>query len=89
MFVKNPRDLGLLIRDRRRALRLDQGSLAARVGVSRQWLVQVEKGKARAEVGLVLRTLNALGMSLDVVVAPPPGESDIDRIVARARGREP
>ncbi len=41
-------------------LGLDQASLATRVGVSRQWIVAVEAGKARAEVGLVLRTLTAV-----------------------------
>jgi y4mF family transcriptional regulator len=94
---RNPAELGRAIRERRRALGLDQATLARRVGVSRQWVVEVEGGKERAEVGLVLRTLAALG--LEVSLAPRasrrktrepfvPGMVDIDAIVERARGRK-
>jgi HTH-type transcriptional regulator/antitoxin HipB len=62
--IRTPRDLGALIRDRRRTLGLDQRTLADQVGVSRQWIIEVERGKPRAEVGLVLRTLEALGVRL-------------------------
>ena len=65
MLIRTPIDLGALIRDRRRRLRLDQKSLAEKVGVSRQWIVEVEKGKPRAEVSLILRTLDALGIPSD------------------------
>jgi len=64
MRIRTPRDLGLAIRERRRVLGLDQRGLAERIGVSRQWIVAVEKGKPRAEVGLLLRTLNALQIEL-------------------------
>lgn len=71
MRIRTPADLGALIRDRRLKLRLDQKSLAAKVGVSRQWIVEAEKGKLRAEIGLLLRTLNVLGITLDVVNENP------------------
>jgi y4mF family transcriptional regulator len=64
MRIRTPIDLGAVIRDRRTKLGLDQKSLAAKVGVSRQWIVEVEKGKPRAEIGLVLRTVEALGITL-------------------------
>ena len=35
------------------------------MGVSRQWIIDIEKGKAGAPLGLVLRTLGALGIVLD------------------------
>jgi y4mF family transcriptional regulator len=66
MRAKTPVDVGLILRERRRALGLDQAALAERIGVSRQWLVEVEGGKARAEMGLVLRAFTALGLTLDV-----------------------
>lgn len=66
MHVRTPLDLGLIIRDRRRKLGLSQSELAEKAGVGRQWLVAVEHGKARAEIGLVLRTLAALGLTLSV-----------------------
>lgn len=68
MIVRTPKDLGQLIRARRRELGLDQRTLAARVGVSRLWVIEFEQGKPRAEIGLVLRTLLALDLHLDVTV---------------------
>ena len=54
----------MVIRQRRKALGWDQAQLAERVGVSRQWVIEVEKGKPRVELQLVLRTLNVLGLIL-------------------------
>ena len=65
MRIRTPADLGALIRHYRTKLELDQKSLAQRVGVSRQWIVGVEQGKPRAEIGLLLRTIGALGIALD------------------------
>jgi HTH-type transcriptional regulator/antitoxin HipB len=84
-------DIGAIIRERRRRIRLDQGALARRVGVGREWIVDVEKGKPRAGIELVLRTLAALGLSLRISAhaAPRAGRSapavDLDRIVDSAR----
>lgn len=69
MRARTPVDLGLLIRARRKALGLDQRELASRVGASRQWLIDVEKGKSGVELGLVLRALQALDLVLDVAPA--------------------
>ncbi len=66
MFIKSPSDLGALIRDRRTKLNLGQDELAKAVGVSRKWIVEVEAGKPRAAVGLILQTLRILDLSLSV-----------------------
>jgi HTH-type transcriptional regulator/antitoxin HipB len=99
MELRTPRDIGGLIRAYRRALGLDQRGLAARVGVSRLWVSEVERGKPGASLGLVLRTLAELGVTLSVPdelphadqgsgEAPPPVEGpDINAIVAAARRR--
>ncbi len=94
--IRSVSDLGAAIRDRRRALDLSQRELAERVGVSRQWIVEIEGGKSRAQLGLVLRTLEALGVNLamdDGSTASAPGpaisSSDIDALLDRARGRKP
>lgn len=100
MRVRTTQDLGAVIRNRRRHLHLDQASLAARVGVSRQWIVAIERGKPRADVALVLRTLEALGLPLDVDEGAPPARGlaiapgagvapDIDAIVDAARRPPP
>jgi HTH-type transcriptional regulator/antitoxin HipB len=97
MPIRTPADLGALIRDSRTRLALNQKSLAEKVGVSRQWIVEIEKGKPRASIGLLLRTIGALGMALDAEKEGPgkPQDTslshgadahvDIDSIVASAR----
>lgn len=79
MRIRTPTDLGALIRDRRMKLHLDQKSLAARVGVSRQWIVEVEKGKTRAEIGLLLRTIDVLGITLAAENERPKSSRDTSR----------
>jgi len=91
MRIRTPTDLGAIIRDRRTKLGLDQKSLAEKVGVSRQWIVEVEKGKPRAEIGLILRTIEALGIPLaagdteKTKGSSGPSPVDIDSIIASAR----
>lgn len=70
MNLRNATDVGLVIRERRRALGLDQATLAQRIGVSRQWVVEIERGKPRAEVALVLTALRVLGLSVNADVLP-------------------
>lgn len=66
MVVRTPSDLRAVIRERRTRLGLDQISLAKKAGTSRKWLIEVENGKTRAEIGLVFRTLKALGLSMNI-----------------------
>jgi HTH-type transcriptional regulator/antitoxin HipB len=59
---------------------MDQNALAKKAGVSRKWLVEVERGKPSAEIGLVLRTLKSLEVSIDLeadtlAAPPPPGKA--------------
>lgn len=91
MRVRTPQDIGLTIRERRIELGMDQTELAQRVGVSRQWLVAIERGKPRAEIGLVLRTLRELDLDVWVGDLPAPdGRAptaiDLNRVLDRARG---
>ena len=66
MRIRTPADLGAFIRERRTKLGMDQIALAKKAGTSRKWLVEVEQGKPRAEIGLILRTLKSLGVSVDL-----------------------
>ncbi len=66
LLVKTAQDLGQAIRSRRKALGWNQARLAKEIGVSRQWLIDIERGKPRAELGLVLRALYTLDLSLHV-----------------------
>lgn len=83
MIIRTPSDLGASIRERRIKLGLDQSSLAKRAGTSRKWLIEVENGKPRAEIGLVFRTLRALGLTLAISDATP----DVQPKRARTPGR--
>src|ERR1035438_8387812 len=67
MRIRTASDLGAFIRERRTRLGMDQISLAKKAGTSRKWLVGVEQGKPGAEIGLILRTLKSLEISIDFV----------------------
>jgi HTH-type transcriptional regulator/antitoxin HipB len=93
MLLRSSDALGAAIRQRRRALGLNQMQLAEQIGVSRQWVIAMEKGKDSAEVGLLLRALAALGLALELAPLKTRGSSripeiDIDAIVQRARHKE-
>jgi len=92
--LKTPADLGNVILQRRKALGWDQARLAHEAGVSRQWIIEIEKGKPRAELQLVLRALNVLGIELDALHRAPSKASpsrqtldlaDVDHIVEYSR----
>jgi HTH-type transcriptional regulator/antitoxin HipB len=93
MLVRTPADIGAIIRDRRKQLKLDQATLAKRIGAGRQWVMEVEHGHPRAELTLVLRALDALNIRLDANTEQPmpkrPASTavDIDSIVARAKNK--
>jgi HTH-type transcriptional regulator / antitoxin HipB len=99
MEIATAADIGAAIRQRRRELGLGQQALADRVGVSRQWIVEIEQGKPRAEIGLLLKTMAALGLKLEIAAggdarqrstgrpaADRGHEVDLDALIERARG---
>lgn len=83
--------LGLVVRRRRSDLGLSQASLAERAGVSRRWIYQFEAGKPGAEIGLLLRVLDALELEMNVAPAGTPASPphttdppiDLDTVLAR------
>jgi HTH-type transcriptional regulator / antitoxin HipB len=64
--IRSIRDLAAAIRGRRRELGLTQADLAMRAGVSRKWVYEFEAGKPGAELQLILRVMDVLGLALDV-----------------------
>lgn len=95
--MRTARQVGALIRARRKELDLTQGDVAAAAGVSRQWVSEVEGGKATAELGRVLAVLDALDLDLRAVPrgaaattgvpAGTAGAIDLDELLARYRQR--
>lgn len=62
----NSAAFGVLVRETRVAAGLTQTQLAERIGASRFWVAAFEKGKPGAELGLAIKAINALGLSLHV-----------------------
>ncbi|UUE96650.1 type II toxin-antitoxin system Y4mF family antitoxin [Xanthomonas hortorum pv. pelargonii] len=99
--VRTPADIGNVIRATRKSRGWDQARLANEIGASRQWIVDIEKGKPRAELQLILRALQVLG--LELLLAPggadarhrlPPDHAampsiNLDDIVERNRTQRP
>jgi len=91
MYLRTAHEVGLLVRDQRRALGWTQADLANRLGVGRLWVVQLEKGKDTAQIGLVLRALNELKIPMQVDLSTDPysqpqvpGVIDLDTIIQEA-----
>lgn len=68
MRVFNPTDLGALAREARGRAGWTQHELGRRVGASRFWVADFERGKPGVELRLVFRALQALGLA--VIVEP-------------------
>jgi HTH-type transcriptional regulator / antitoxin HipB len=89
--LRTPADIGALIWARRRELGYTQAELADMAGVSRLWINQLERGKPGAGLGLVLRTLGALGIELSEfdpnfdTGIPPVIAPDINAIIENAK----
>ena len=62
--ITKPKDLGVLLRKKRKAQNLTQGKVAELCGVSVKFISEVERGKETAEIGKVLYLLNSLGIDL-------------------------
>ena len=60
--LRNAEQLGTTIRLKRKEKNLSQSELAAQLGVERKWVLRLEAGNPKAEIGLVLKALAALGV---------------------------
>jgi HTH-type transcriptional regulator/antitoxin HipB len=64
--ITSIRDVAVAVRGRRLGLGLSQADVAKRAHVSRQWIGEIESGKPTAELQLVIRLLDALGLCLSL-----------------------
>lgn len=70
--------IGQIVRNERKELGLRQDELAAASGVGLRFVVDLERGKATAQIGKVITVLAALGCELQIrrpdgiVIAGPP-----------------
>ena len=75
--------LARIVRATRTRRRLTQAQLAEAAGVSRLFVIEIEKGHPRAEIGKVLTLLGALGLSTQVIT-PRTGsldEAEVDALL--------
>ncbi|RYD61112.1 MAG: transcriptional regulator [Verrucomicrobiaceae bacterium] len=62
----NAAKLGDLVRQRRKELRMNQGSLAMVSGTGLRFISELERGKETCEVGKTLQVLENLGIEITV-----------------------
>jgi len=66
--VRNPlksiADLGLMVRDARKAMKMNQAEFAAHAGVGRRFVSELERGKPSLEFDKVLACAGAAGVDL-------------------------
>jgi HTH-type transcriptional regulator/antitoxin HipB len=77
--LRNVEKLGSTIRLKRKEKGLSQAALAAELGVERKWVLRLEAGNHAAELGLVLKALEALGIQAFL--------SDADKVISSAGQR--
>ena len=72
---------------------MSQAELAAHAGVSRKWIYEFEAGKPNAELGLILRVVDALGLQLELSLDEQAGTAvaghpvDLDALIDEYRDR--
>jgi DNA-binding XRE family transcriptional regulator len=85
--LRTPGLIGNLILGHRKAAGLTQADFAEQIGTSRQWVIALERGHHRAELGLVLRALNVLNIPLGIVENKPEEPSLIDEVLNRCKAK--
>ncbi len=65
-----PAEIGAVVRAVRKAQNLRQNQLAGAAGVGLRFVVDLEAGKATAQLGKKLQVLQALGCSLEIMRPP-------------------
>lgn len=60
--LRSAEHLGAAIRLKRKEKGLSQRALAERLGVERKWVLRLEAGNPKAELALVLKALDLIGL---------------------------
>ena len=73
--IKNSKDLGILIRSRRKQLKVTQRDLALSCGTGLRFIIDLEKGKPTCQVDKAIKVIGTLGLQLNIFL--PDVENDI------------
>jgi DNA-binding XRE family transcriptional regulator len=66
---------GALVRERRRSLKMNQSDLALATGVTRWFIIELEAGKATAQLGRALLVAETLGLRLFDRMSQDPADN--------------
>lgn len=66
MQTINIENIGKLVRDRRKKMRLTQQHAAALCNVGTRFFSELENGKTTLEIGKVFSVLNNLGLNIEI-----------------------
>lgn len=87
MVIVSVKELAGLIKQERKARGWTQAQLAERTGVSRDWIIGLERARPSVSLMLVLRTLKTLKLPLSIGEAGSPCHKstgiDLDDILRR------
>jgi HTH-type transcriptional regulator/antitoxin HipB len=72
IILRTPEQLGAAIRLKRKEKGLTQSGLAALLGAERKWVINLESGNSKAEIGLILRAFEALNLRASLNDAGKP-----------------
>ncbi len=76
--IQTSRAFGSAVRRARKDRGMSQVELAARAGVGRPWLSELETGKRTAELGRALSVLSALDLAVTFIPVLGPDGSTVD-----------
>lgn len=85
---QNPEQLGRVVRLKRQEKGLSQSALATQLGVERKWVIRLEAGNPKAELGLVLRALAALDLQPSLGDEKLPSARKENRLLEPSRLEE-
>jgi len=66
-IIHSTKDIGKAVRVKRKSAGLTQADAAALCGVGARFLGELERGKASAQIGKVIRIVQGLGLELQIV----------------------
>ena len=83
VVIRSAAEFGRAVRDRRRALGLTQEELAARCGVGKRFIVDLEAGKPTSQLGKALTAAREVGIALADAATRAEGTSVAEAEQAR------
>ena len=85
MTARTAAEVGQFVRAQRKMQGLTQADLATKAGVSRDWLVRLEQGHHRLELGRVMAVTEALGFGVTFTAVQQSTNSPLDSMLSNVQ----